>query len=160
MHTSIKRKWSQGGCTKGGYFDAAKSNSKIWDHKVNNGVIFLLWCHWWNQVFEFGIKSGLVVIPFSEVVRFYSILWRCSISNIIQTFIMGHMYKPPFCFSKWQKMKDDVMILHDDDSSPYCTINYTTRSSYELPATSYQSVQNALCFTLHASRWIWTGMLP
>ena len=26
------------------------------------------------KFFEFGIKSGLVVIPFSEVVRFYSIL--------------------------------------------------------------------------------------
>ena len=159
MHTSIKRKWSQGGCTKGGYFDAAKSNSKIWDHKVNNGVIFLLWCHWWNQVFEFGIKSGLVVIPFSEVVRFYSILWRCSISNIIQTFIMGHMYISPFLFFKMTKDErcdDSSRWFTIHPYSPYCTVHHT-RSSYV-----YQLPVSAECFMLHALWYtgIWTGMLP
>ena len=158
MHTSIKRKWLQGECCTKGYFDAAKSNSKIWHHKVNNGVSFLLWCHWWNQFFEFGITSGLVDIPYREVVRF-CILWRCSISNIIQTFIMGHMYITPFLFFKMTEDErcDDSSREHDDylftlPIIVHCTINHT-RSRYQLQVS-------AECFMLHASWWIWTGMLP
>ena len=62
MHdTSIKKKWLQGGYTKG-YF-ASSSNSDILDHKEKNELYF--YCG------VIGIESGLQVIPFSEVVRLY-----------------------------------------------------------------------------------------